>query len=141
MPNQLYTWLGSEAPRLGPDKPRLWGHRRMSPGGPPATSSSSNLRKLGQELLLHIFSMNPGLLLLPGGGVLQGTETVFPPLILGPPPSLPTWRVAPASPGATGSWFLHGHGLHTCFIDLVYDDISQLTHELQATQVEAETDR
>lgn len=84
--------------------------------------------------------MNPGLLLLPGGGALQGKETVFPPLVLGPP-SLPKWRVAPASPGAAGSWLLHSHGLHSGFIDLVYDDISQLTHELQVAQVETETDR
>lgn len=49
------------------------------------------------------------------------------------PPSLPTWRVAPASPGAAGSWLLHSCSLNRSFIDLVYDDISQLTHELQVS--------
>lgn len=99
MPSQPYTWLGSEAPRLGPDGARLWGHRRLPPRGPPATSSPTNLGKLGQELLLHVFGVNPGLLLLPGGGGLwEKKATVFPPPIPGSPPSLPIRRAAPVPP-------------------------------------------
>lgn len=90
MPKKPYTWLGSEVPWLGLNG-RLWGHRRLPswgpPWGPPAASLPSNLRKLGQELLLHIFGMNPGLLLLPREvGGKKGT--VLPPSIPDRPPSL-----------------------------------------------------
>lgn len=130
MPNQPYTWLGSQAPwpRLNG---RLWGHRRLPPWGPPATSSPSNLRKLGQELLLHVFSMNPGLLLLPEGvGRRRGQSSLLFQTLLpfcekgSPTPPL-------ASPGAAGPWLLHCHGFHAGFIDLVDDYISQLAHQLQ----------
>lgn len=106
MPNQPYTWLGSEVPWLGLNG-RLWGHRRLPPWGAPATSSPSNLRKLGQELLLHVFGMNPGLLLLPGGVV--GEEDNSLPSSHSRNSSLPVKRAAPTSshPSLTGSsWVL-----------------------------------
>lgn len=85
MLNEPYTWLGSEAPWLGLNG-RLWGHRRLPFWGPPAASSPSNLRKLGQELLLHIFGMNPGLLLLPRKvGGKKGTASLLLFQILFPP--------------------------------------------------------
>lgn len=139
MPNQPCTWLGSEAPWLGPEG-RLWGHRRLPPGGSPATSLSSNLWKLGQELLLHVFGMNPGLLLLPGKA--QGGErrqsSLLPSLTLPPRKAGSPSTSTPVSPGTAGPWLLHCHGLHTGLIDLI-DDVSQLTHELREAQAEAET--
>lgn len=135
MAKKPYTWLGSEVPWLGLNG-RLWGHRRLPPWGPPAASLPSNLRKLGQELLLHILGMNPGLLLLPrevggrrGQSSLLPFQTLLPPCEEGSPSPCP-----PASPGAAGSWLLHGHGLHTGLIDLVDDYISQLTHKLPGTE-------
>lgn len=83
MPNQPYTWLGSEVPQLGLNG-RLWGNRRLSPWGAPATSSPSNLRKLGQELLLYVFGMNPGFLLLPGRVVGEEDNSLPPILELSP---------------------------------------------------------
>lgn len=140
MSEQGYTWPGSEAPWPGPDG-RLGGQRRLPLGGPPATSSPPNLRKLGQELLLHVLGMNPGLLLLPGrawwgrGGPspLLQSQTLFLPVSSSTPP--------PPSPGAARPWLLHGQGLHTGLVDLVDDDIPQLTHKLPEVQAEAETDR
>lgn len=141
MSEQWYTWPGSAASRLGPDG-RLGEHRRLSPGGPPATSSPSYLRKFGQELLLHIFGMNPGLLLLPGR-VWQGRRwIVFPPLdpdpLSSPPVGSPSTSI-PISPGAGGPWFFHCHGLHAGLIDLVDDNIPQLAHKLWVAQTETQT--
>ena len=124
MPQQPSTWPGSEAPGLGPDG-RLWGHGRLPPGGPPAPSPPANLRKLGQELLFHVFGMNPGLLLLPvrvwWGR--RGPSSLLP--HSGQPPTH-----TPTSPGAAGPRFLHGHGLHPGLIDPVDDYVPQLAHEL-----------
>lgn len=105
----------------------------MSSWGYPATSSPSNFRKLSQKLFLHILGMDPGFFFLPGGGEKRA---------LGPSfhcHPLPQQQEAldtstPASPGAAGPWLLHCHGLHPGLIDLVDDDIPQLTHELQEAQ-------
>lgn len=40
----------------------------------------------------------------------------------------------PVSPGAVGSWLLHALLLACALVDVVYNTVAQLAHQLQAKQ-------